>query len=216
MQTLFRWKEHHVLAMLPHGWQEAISQLVATHAIKQTLVPTSFTSRERSGTITIPTIIVSGEDVQEQLPWLYTLYETDFKQLGEEYVGEPLVIARGVHHGAVINVQKGLNMRYECHVDSNPLQGLLYVTTHREGQGGELVMSNNSQARGPEEIEEDCVRIYPQSGTLLLFDGRQFPHFVTSLTRSEDVRIAVAMNYYTARCPESLRPEDLDRHLGLG
>lgn len=76
-----------------------------------------------------------------------------------------------------------------------------------------LIVSNNPAARGPTQIEQDCVRIYPVSGNLVFFDARQFPHFVAPLVHASAVRIAVAMNYYVPSCPESSRPLDLNRHL---
>ena len=49
-------------------------------------------------------------------------------------------------YGVVLNVQRGTKMRFECHVDSNPLTGLLFCTDHagrrrarlraRPGRGG--------------------------------------------------------------------------------
>ena len=40
-------------------------------------------------------------------------------------------------------------MRFECHVDSNPLTGLLFCTDHQAG--GELVIANDTEAEGVAE-----------------------------------------------------------------
>ena len=37
-------------------------------------------------------------------------------------------------YGVVLNVQRGTEMRFECHVDSNPLTGLLFCTDHPDGR----------------------------------------------------------------------------------
>ena len=103
-------------------------------------------------------------------------------------------------------------MRYEAHVDSNPVEVLLYVTDHPYGTGGELVVSPNIDAVGISEIDNDCEIIYPESGKLLVFDFRTFPHYVRPL-KSDEYRVAVAMNYYTEECTEEMRPPDLDQHL---
>ena len=33
-------------------------------------------------------------------------------------------------YGVVLNVQRGTAERFECHIDSNPLTGLLFCTNH--------------------------------------------------------------------------------------
>ena len=48
-------------------------------------------------------------------------------------------------YGVVLNVQFGTRMRFECHVDSNPLTGLLLPVDHPLG-GGELVFAHNARA----------------------------------------------------------------------
>jgi hypothetical protein len=55
--------------------------------------------------------------------------------------------------------------------------------------------------------------IRPHAGHLIVFDGRQYPHYVRPLTSETDVRITVVMNFYTESCPESTRPQELNRHL---
>jgi hypothetical protein len=55
--------------------------------------------------------------------------------------------------------------------------------------------------------------IYPQAGYLIFFDGRQNPHYIRPLTRSDDLRVAIAMNYYVPSWSEARRPPDLDDYL---
>jgi hypothetical protein len=110
-----------------------------------------------------------------------------------------------------MNVQEGTD-RYECHVDTNPVEALLYVTDHPRGTGGELVVSNNTEAQSVEDVDKDCSVLYPVAGQLVFFDGRFFPHYVRAL-QSPALRVAVGMNYYTDDCPEETRPQDLNDYL---
>jgi hypothetical protein len=151
--------------------------------------------------------------VRAESPWLYDLYRGWFRDMGEEILGQPVCIAKDDRYAVNLNVQRGRDMRYEAHVDSNPLEGLLYVTTHAPPDGGELVVSNKVGTIGIEEIERDCTRIHPVRGKLVFFDARRHPHYVSSLKNADGVRVAVAMNFYTRDCTELDRPSDLNRHL---
>jgi len=102
-------------------------------------------------------------------------------------------------------------MRFECHVDSNPLSGLLFFTDHP--QGGELCFARRLAASGMSGIDEDCSVIRPQTGHLVFFDGRTHPHYARPLIADTDIRVLAAMNYYTESSPESTRPQELNRHL---
>jgi hypothetical protein len=102
-------------------------------------------------------------------------------------------------------------MRFECHVDSNPLTGLLFCTDHQPGSG-ELVFAHDRAAASVAEVDKDCSVIQPHAGHLIFFDGRQYPHYARPLTDEADVRIVAVMNFYTESCPESTRPAVLNRH----
>lgn len=214
-RTRFRWREFHVENLLPTGWQESILQVARAQSKAKVIVPTSVTSREASRSLQIPVLTVGGVQTRQQLPWLFDLYRGLFRTLGQLTVSEPISIATDDRYAVNLNVQIGEGMRYECHVDSNPLEGLLYVTSHPPGSGGELVVANSCSAMGVEEVSADCERLHPISGTLVFFDGRKHPHYVAPLNSRSAIRVVVAMNYYTSSCPESARPLDLNRHLGL-
>jgi hypothetical protein len=158
---------------------------------------------------------VGGLAIRRSLPWLYDLYRGLFLELACSCFGESVMIAKDDRYAINLNIQQGIKMRYECHVDSNPVEGLLYVTSHLPGDGGELVVSNVSAAVGPAEIDQNCTRILPTRGDLIFFDARQHPHYVTALTSPGACRVAVAMNYYTPSCTEEDRPTDLNKHLGI-
>jgi hypothetical protein len=210
---LFKYYEFDVNEFLPASWRDDISQLVKKYSVERILSATSVTSREVSPDITVPAFIVDGDCIKERMPWLYDLYRGFFRDMGQKCVTEPVSTAKEPVYGVNLNIQRGSKMRYECHVDSNPIQGMLYVTTHPEGTGGELVVSNRPEAVGPEDIEKDCVRIFPKSGHLVFFDARQYPHYVAPLKNDDAVRIAAAMNFYIPSAPEEMRPSDLNKHL---
>ena len=167
------------------------------------LLPLSVTSREGDPTLRIRTLTVDGITVRDSLPWLFNFYKGLFHDLGQLGQQEPLSTAQKDVYGAVLNVQRGSDMRYELHVDSNPLEDLLYVTDLPKGYDGELVVANNAKANSVEEIEADCSVVYPTEGNLVFFDARRFPHYVRPLVDPNAIRVVVAMNFYTPSCPES-------------
>lgn len=209
----FTWKEFDFSGNMPNNWQKEIISFAMENAVSRTIIPTSVTSREASVSIQIPVLTVGGKTIKTKLPWLYDLYEGEFRDIGQTCVAEPLSVAEDARYAINLNVQRGTEMRYECHIDSNPLEGLLYVTSHPKGSGGELVVSNRPSAIGVEEISEDCEIIYPESGKLIFFDAREHPHYVAGLKDDLAIRVAVTMNFYTSSCPESARPKDLNKHL---
>ena len=103
-------------------------------------------------------------------------------------------------------------MRFECHVDSNPLTGLLFCTEHPAG-GGELVFAHDPAAADLEAVDRDCTVIRPHAGHVIFFDGRHHPHYSRPLADEADMRVVAVMNFYTLSCPESTRPPELNRHL---
>src|ERR1700684_3017521 len=103
-------------------------------------------------------------------------------------------------------------MRFECHVDSNPASGLLFLTDHPAG-GWELAIGTDPAAIGVEAGERDCSAIRPHAAQLIFFDGKTYPHYARALRAESDMRVAAVMNFYTESCPESTRPLELNRYL---
>jgi hypothetical protein len=198
---------------MPEGWEKRLIE--AAHGLnrRKRIVPPHQTSREAPEIQELTIRGVGAQVVAAELPWLTNLYATLFRDLAQRTVSEPVTIAQGERHTIVLNVQTSDDMRYECHVDTNPIQGMLYVTTHPTGEGGELVIANNIGAASLAEIDANCSIIYPQSGYLLFFDGRRHPHYIRPLLTRGTIRVAVAMNFYVPSWPESLRPPDLDDYL---
>ncbi|MFI5783913.1 2OG-Fe(II) oxygenase [Nocardia sp. NPDC051570] len=188
-------------------------QVVHQEFIPRTLVSSHSTSREATLQEELVCGGVGGGAVRTRLPWLHKLYEGPFLEQAQLMSPEPVSIMTDERFAAVLNVQRG-GERYECHVDTNPIEGLLYCTSHYRGEGGELVVSNRGDVRSVREIEADCAVIEPRAGQLVLFDAREHSHYVRTLTQPNAIRVVVAMNYYTESSPEwEVRPPDLNRHL---
>ena len=209
----FLWHCFDLRTELPRNWQRDIVSAAERLTKQRTLVPTSVTSREASTSIEIPVLTVGGAVVADELPWLYELYRARFRELAQALTTEPVSTASDLRYGINLNVQRGKSMRYECHVDSNPIQGMLYVTDHPPGSGGELIVSNRGDVQGRSAIDADATRIHPVAGYLVLFDARAHTHYVADVEETSEIRVAAAMNFYIPASPESARPPDLNRHL---
>jgi hypothetical protein len=198
-----------VTSLLPEGWQEAV-RTVAADADFRLFPQTPILSREAPDVEYIERGRVDADTVMLRLPWLHKLYRNDFLERAAGDWGEHIDAAIDDRYGVVLNVQRGKKMRFECHVDSNPVTGLLFLTGHPEG--GELVVSHDPDAIGVDGLERDCTVIKSEAGQLVFFDGKNHPHYARALSGESDVRIVAAMNFYTRSCPESTRPRELNRH----
>jgi hypothetical protein len=210
MPTAFHWVTFDVSNLLPHHWQQDV-RFVATAADFRKFPRTPLLTREGPDVPFISRGRVHADVVRQRLPWLHELYHGAFLKLLDEVWTEPVTAAADGRYGVVLNVQRGTTMRFECHVDSNPVSGLLFCTDHRDG--GEVVIAKDKSAQTIAGVEKDCSVIRPHAGHLLLFDGRERPHYARRLIAESDIRVAAVMNYYTQSCPESTRPQELNRHL---
>ena len=152
-----------------------------------------------------------ADQVRQHLPWLYRSYRGEFLELAGLACAERVAAARDDRYGVVLNVQRGTTMRFECHLDSNPLTGLLFCTDHQAG--GELVFAHDATTADVCSVERDCSVIRPRAGHLIFFDARQHPHYARPLAAASDMRVVAVMNFYTESCPESTRPRELNKHL---
>lgn len=216
MQTdkTFSYAKFNVSNILPDNWQNTIIKLCNRYSQNGELAANSVTSKEFDSRTILDIKYIPGEVILKKLRWLFNLYRNEFYSLASKYSSETIYCANDIRHALNFNIQVGNEMRYECHVDSNPISCILNCTSHPMGDGGELIVSNDINSIGIDEIESDCQIIIPESGNFLIFDGRYHPHYVRPLIRSEGLRIILGMNYYTDECPESFRPSDLDCHLG--
>jgi hypothetical protein len=212
MVRRFCWTAFDVSGLLPRDWRDDLKK-AAAEADFRDYPRTPFLSREADHVKSITRGRVPAGQVQRQLPWLYQLYRGDFTGMAEQAWREPIKPAKDNRYGIVLNVQRGNAMRFECHVDSNPLTGLLFFTEHPDG-GGELVAANDPDAVGVDALEENGSVIRPKTGQLVFFDGKTYPHYARTLWSAGDERIVAVMNFYTESCPEeSTRPSGLNLHL---
>jgi hypothetical protein len=210
VQARFRWTTFDVTGSLPPGWQQEIAAVAADADFRE-FPRTPVLSREAPSVDSIPRGRVHADQVRDRLPWLYEAYRGEFLELAGEAVQESVLPARDDRYGVVLNVQQGTSMRFECHVDSNPLTGLLFCTDHPVG--GELVFAHDATAADIDAVERDCSVIRPHAGHLIFFDARGHPHYARPLTAASGMRIVAVMNFYTESFPESTRPSELNRHL---
>ena len=210
MLPRFRWTTFDLNGWLPSGWQEDILAAAATAEVRD-FPRTPVISRESQDVQQIARGRVHADQVRQYLPWLYKAYKNEILELAMEMSTKPVSTAEDDRYGIVLNVQRGTNMRFECHVDSNPLTGLLFCTDH--AAGGELVVAHDTTAEGLTEIDRNCSVIRPYAGQLIFFDARQYPHYARALTDESETRIVAVMNFYTESCPEWSRPRELNRHL---
>jgi hypothetical protein len=208
----FGWTTFDLTSSLPEGWQRDIRRAAAVADFRE-FPRTPVLSREAGYVMHISRGRVHADQVRVSLPWLYQHYRGRFLQLAREVCPEPVVPTLDDRYGIVLNVQRGTGMRFECHVDSNPLTGLLFCTDHPAGAGGELVFAHCQAAADVDALERDCSVIRPRAGHLIFFDGRRHPHYARPLLSESALRVVAVMNFYTDSCPESTRPQELNRHL---
>jgi hypothetical protein len=210
MPPRFRWTTFDLNHSLPSGWRRAV-ETVAVDADFREFPRTPVLSREATDVLRIPRGRVHANQVRDGLPWLYRAYHREILELAGEACAERVMPARDYRYGVVLNVQRGTTMRFECHIDSNPFTGVLFLTDHLAG--GELVFAHDAEAADVAAVERDCSAVRPHAGHLIFFDARRHPHYARQLATASDLRVVAVMNFYTESCPESTRPRELNRHL---
>jgi hypothetical protein len=208
----FNWHVYDVGSVLPAEWDSALLDLARRKAVQRRFRPTMSTAREAAD-VEIPIESVDGEQLYAEARWVHDLYQGWFRDLAGRLSSEVLQTTSTLNRALSLNVQRADGERYPCHVDSNPMQGLLYLTDCDEDTGGGLVIARNRDARDAEEVAADCGVIYPRRGQLYFFDAREHAHFVAPVKKPGALRAVVTMNYYSPSCPESVRPSGLDKQL---
>ena len=103
-----------------------IKNISSKHAYRTILDGSSVTSREKSSNLEIEVFIVTGDIIYEKLKWLDTLYRNEFLDYANSFSTEELECSNDLKSGININILKGIGAKYEWHIDSNPLTGLLF------------------------------------------------------------------------------------------
>jgi hypothetical protein len=198
-----------VTPLLPESWSRDLRTLTDRFGYLSQLDGSSVTSRNGAFRTEGPSrlTVVDGDTVEDAAPWLADLYRGSFVDLANSLGLGSFASSLDVRSAINLNRQ-GQGQRYEWHVDSNPLTGVLFATTAGPNDGGDLVFVPDPLRRPESDWE---VRVSPVAGTLVLFDARRVAHHVEAVTSSEP-RISVPMNYYLSdRGIE--RPDDLDAYL---
>lgn len=145
--------------------------------------------------------IASGELISNELPQVFELYTDILPKLVKSYIGLSIVPSKYTRTAITLNLL-GKGERYELHVDSNSVTGLLYVNSLTQEEGGTLRL--HYPDREPLDIQ-------PVAGDFLLYDARWVPHEVLPV-RSSAGRLSLPMNYFLETDIE-LRPDRLDDYL---
>ncbi|MFG3319603.1 2OG-Fe(II) oxygenase [Streptomyces sp. NPDC048171] len=185
--------------LLPHGWCSDVERCVDEASMETVLRGGEPGSLEPVGT-EISYRLIDGEAVATRLPWLRSLYEDPFLRLAETVSGRLLEVDTSLRSAVNINILPAHGGGYEWHCDTNPVTGVLFLTSHPDGQGGALELT------GP---GGHVWRIQPLEGYLAFFDARKSPHRVTSASTP---RISAPMNFYL-QGEGRIRPKGLDDRL---
>ncbi|WP_156886819.1 2OG-Fe(II) oxygenase [Pleomorphomonas oryzae] len=205
MNSYSTWRPYHSwdilgAGLLPPHWDNQISHTIREHSIKTILTGEGSTSRETKKNQKIPVYVVDGSSINASLPWLMTLYAGPLLNFASRCQGKELFVAVDQKSSVNINHIEGIGSRYEWHVDSNPVTGLLFCTTCNPRMGGALVFRNVDEKRN--------AVVWPRKGLFICFDARNIPHRVAPL-RGHFSRISIPMNYYDSNSVQK-RPDDLD------
>jgi hypothetical protein len=146
--------------------------------------------------------LMDGDQISELLPMLDRLYNGILVELAARALDVKLQISPVTQNGININVLEGTNSRYEWHVDSNPVTGLLVCTEANARTGGRLLFGQDSESQ---------IALSLQAGQFLVFDARRVPHSVEPLGHNF-TRITAPMNFFVEGAPIE-RPTGLDNAL---
>jgi hypothetical protein len=198
----FAW-DLHSTGLLPIGWEQEVSETVQHSGFGTVLTGDGSTSREKRIGQHIPVRVVEGTSIKNELPWLWSLYTGPLLEFSSTSFNRKLFPSIDVKSAVNINHIFGEGARYEWHVDSNPVTGLLFVSTCLPKEGGALVFRDAKNKRN------SIVRA--QSGVFICFDARQIAHRVAPL-KGTFARTSIPMNYYES-ASDQMRPSDLEAQI---
>lgn len=201
-RPFFTWNLN-TTSLLPSNWQSQIDDVVERFGYETVLTGQGSTSREKRSNQYIKVVIVDGLIIRPFLPWLWSIYNGPLLDFASSSFGRPLFPAEDEKSAVNINNLTGNGARYEWHVDSNPVTGLLFASTCPPEQGGGLVF------RDIEGKRNAIVR--PTAGVFICFDAREIPHRVAPL-KGDISRTSIPMNYYETADSQA-RPSDLEAQI---
>lgn len=143
--------------------------------------------------------LMDGDQIEQVLPALDALYKGPLVELASSSFDVELSVSPVVRNGININIIEGASSRYEWHVDSNPITGLLAFTGSNAVTGGRLLFGQDAA---------DQVALPLEEGQFLIFDARRVPHSVEPL-HQDLTRITAPMNFFVEGAPIE-RPAGLD------
>ena len=189
--------------LLPARWEDSVQDTVEEFGFGTVLTGDGSTSREKRSGQHIPVRVVDGSAIKHSLPWLWSLYSGPLLEFSSRSFNRTLFPAIDIKSAVNINHISGEGARYEWHVDSNPVTGLLFASTCPPEQGGALVFRDVQNKR------KSVVR--PRSGLFICFDARQIPHRVAPV-KGAFSRSSIPMNYYEDSTNQN-RPPDLESQI---
>lgn len=146
--------------------------------------------------------IADGNVIAQHLPSIMALYRDVIPDFIRGYIGLEMVPSRFQRSSITLNLLRGQGSRYERHVDSNSITGLLFASSLGPEDGGALRLFYP---------RTEPLDVYPTRGTFLLYDARWVPHEVLPLHREVN-RLSMPMNYFLPTDVEE-RPEHLDDYI---
>ncbi len=129
--------------------------------------------------------VVTGNIVTRRLDWLWRLYHGAFREFASTAFGRDLVPSNRRDATVTLNLLSGFGATNLWHSDTCAVTGVLFATTHEEGQGGTLQFRDEA---------ETVSEIRPIAGHFVCFRG-SVEHRVAPL-QIDDKRISFPMTFY--------------------
>src|ERR1700722_9963004 len=123
--------------------------------------------------------ILDGYVVTRDFPELVGIYNT-CRWVAANIVGEMVIVSPFARSAINVKVYRKPEAGQGWHYDSNPLSGLLYLTS-----GGQPTEFKTADGR--------LIHIVPEAGALAIFRGRDILHRVP---QGAELRVTCPLNYY--------------------
>jgi hypothetical protein len=122
MSDQFKYYEIDIAHLLPPDWKEKVFSIAYNYAEHIKTSSYSLQSREQDTNQELESFVVNGNIIKKELPWLYDFYRNTCRDIYHEMTGDEIIVATNDLYAINLNIQVGKTMRYECHIDSNPVQ----------------------------------------------------------------------------------------------